>query len=45
MEAMTNVYKTLVGSLKGTNHFKDLSINGRIILKCIFSKTGCVSVD
>jgi hypothetical protein len=48
---MTNVYKTVLGYQKKkkrkekTYHFQDLSINGRIILKCIFKEDRYVCVD
>jgi hypothetical protein len=28
-------------NLKGKNHLEDLSVGGRIILKCIFQEMGC----
>jgi hypothetical protein len=48
MEAMRNVYKILVGNLKGRDHSKNLGADGRIILDWIFEKeveklcTGCI---
>jgi hypothetical protein len=34
MGEMRNVYKTLVGSLKGKDHSEDFGIDGSVILKC-----------
>ena len=38
------VYTVLVGKPEGRDHFKDPSIDERIVLKCIFRKCVCVCV-
>jgi hypothetical protein len=38
-------YKILVRKSKGRDHFKDIGINGRIILKGVLRKMGYESVD
>jgi len=32
------VYNIFPANVKGSHHFKDLSVDGRIILKCILKK-------
>jgi hypothetical protein len=35
---MKNSYKIVGGKSKGSNHFRDLGVDGSIILQCIFQK-------
>jgi hypothetical protein len=34
------LYNILTANVKGSHHFKDLSVDGRIILKCILKEHG-----
>jgi len=44
MEETRNAYTVLVGKPKGRGHLADLSIDGWVILKCIFNRLSSLSV-
>jgi hypothetical protein len=37
-ERTKNVYKVLIGKREGKDHWEELDVDGRIILKCILEK-------
>jgi hypothetical protein len=45
MGALKNVYKILAIKWNGKDHLRDLSIDKRIVLKCILSKQGVCGLD
>jgi hypothetical protein len=40
VEEIRNVYKSLIGNLKGRHHFEELGPDGGTILNCIVNKQG-----
>jgi hypothetical protein len=38
MGELRNAYRSLIGNLRGRNHFADLSVGGKIILEWILEK-------
>ena len=45
MRESRGVYRVLVGKLEEKNHLEDPGIDGRIIIRWIFSKWRCESMD
>jgi hypothetical protein len=45
MGKISHVYKILIGKLNGREHFGDLNVEWRMMLKMDLKKTGCDTVD